>query len=634
VPIADGSACPVQGVAKRGATVKGILDRLLLQHNPDALLAISENGEILHWNDAAEAIFGYSCDEALGRPLNDLIVPPDRMDEERRIREDALRHGLAVYESVRRRKDGLLLHVSVTTKAIRDAGGNLECFLSTKKDVTHLKVLRDAKLVESKFRDLLESTPDAIVMVNITGRVVLINSQAENVFGYRRAEMMGQPVEMLLPQRFHAAHHGHRGQFFAQPRTRTMGAGLELYGLRKNGEEFPVEISLSTLSTEEGPMVMSAVRDLTDRKKAEQKFRSLLESAPDAMVIIGHDGKIELVNSQTEKLFGYQREELLGQLVEILVPERFHAKHPDHRTSFFAQPRARSMGVGLELNARRRDGTEFPVEISLSPLDTSEGLFVSSAIRDVTDRKHFENALRQKNVELANANQAKDNFLANMSHELRTPLNAIIGFAGTLLMRLPGPLTSDQEKQLKTLQTSARHLLALINDLLDVARIEADKIELHLELVDCRSVIQEVVAALSPEAIRKELEFQAILPAIDLVVRTDRRALSQIVLNLANNALKCTDRGSVCIEVSRCSMNRGKSVEISIRDTGKGIRPEDQPRLFEPFTQVDISKTKIREGTGLGLYLSRKLAELLGGQITFQSEYGKGSTFTLALFAD
>jgi PAS domain S-box-containing protein len=614
--------------------VKGILDRMLLRHNPDALLAISESGEILHWNDAAEVIFGYSCDEALGRLLIDLIVPSERRDEERRMRDEAVRQGLAVYESVRRRKDGSLLHVSVTTTAIRDACGDVEFFLATKKDVTHLKVLRDAKLVESKFGDLLESTPDAIVMVNVTGRVVLINSQVENVFGYPRAELMGQPVEMLFPQRFHAAHHRHRGQFLAQPRPRTMGAGLELYGLRKNGEEFPVEISLSTLSTEEGPMVMSAVRDLTDRKKAEQKFRSLLESAPDAMVTIGPDGKIEFVNSQTEKLFGYQREDLLGQFVEILVPERFHAKHPGHRTSFFAQPSTRSMGVGLELNARRKDGSEFPVEISLSPLDTSEGLFVSSAIRDVTERRHFEDALRQKNVELAHANQAKDNFLADMSHELRTPLDAIIGFAGTLLMRLPGPLTADQEQQLKMLQASARRLLALINDLLDVEKIETGKIELHFESVDCRSVIQEVVAALSPVAIRKQLEFQAILPAIDLVVRTDRRALRQIVLNLANNAVKFTDRGSVCIEVSRSSMNCRNSVEISIRDTGKGIRPEDQSRLFEPFPQVDISKTEIREGTGLGLHLSRKLAELLGGQVTFQSEYGKGSTFTLALFAD
>jgi protein-histidine pros-kinase len=229
---------------------------------------------------------------------------------------------------------------------------------------------------------------------------------------------------------------------------------------------------------------------------------------------------------------------------------------------------------------------------------------------------------------------AKDNFLANMSHELRTPLNAIIGFASTLLMRLPGPLTADQEQQLKALQASARHLLALIDNPLDVADIQAGKIELHLESVDCQSVIQDVVTALRPEALRKGLSLDTILPAIDLVVRTDRRALNQILLNLANNALKFTDRGGVCIEMSRSSMNRKKSVEISVRDTGKGIRPEDHPRLFEPFTQVDVSKTKIRGDTGLALHLSLKLAELLAGQIAFQSEYGKGSTFTLALFAE
>ncbi len=490
-------------------------------------------------------------------------------------------------------------------------------------------VVRDAQ-TDAKFRGLLEAAPVAIVVVGRDGDIVLLNSRTEELFGYEPGELLGKPVELLVPVRFRGEHPGHRMGYHSEMSIRPMGHGLELYGLRKDGREFPAEINLSPIEGEEH-LVSAAIRDITERKLADAKFRGLLESATDAIVIVDKEGMIVLVNSQAERLFGYERGELLGHTVDLLIPHHLLGKHPGSWTSYVSESSGPPIGTEIELNGLRKDGGEFPVEISLSPIETEQGILLSNAIRDVTKRKQLEQTLTQKNIELEKANLAKDRFLASMSHELRTPLNAIIGFTGTLLMRLPGPLTEAQEKQLNTVQSAGRHLLSLINDLLDLAKIESGNVAVSFDPVVIQNVVGEVASALRPQAEAKGLRFEVHAPRHDLVVMADRRALSQILFNLTSNAIKFTEKGSVKIKIDQRAAGRFLLTEITISDTGVGIREEDQEKLFQAFIQVDGRDPRRSEGTGLGLHLSQKLASLVRGVISCESTFGKGSRFTLTM---
>jgi PAS domain S-box-containing protein len=409
-----------------------------------------------------------------------------------------------------------------------------------------------------------------------------------------------------------------------------------IHRLRKNGQTFTARVVITPRRDASGRpidflLISKDISDeirLTEELKATQFYtRSLIESSIDAMMTTDPLGIISDFNQQMEALTGYSRNELIGS------PFKNYFTDPQRAEEGIRQVLREGKVTNYELTARSKTRRETVVSYNAATFFDREGRLrgVFAAAHDVTERKRFEQTLQEKNLELENADLAKDRFLASMSHELRTPLNAIIGFTGTLLMKLPGPLTEDQTKQLQTIQSSSRHLLSLINDLLDLAKIESGKVAISLEPVVCQAVVEEVRTTLRPLADKKGLRFKIDLPDREVVLRTDRRALSQILLNLANNAIKFTEKGEVRLEIMEAEEKEGLTTEISLHDTGVGIRPEDQEKLFQAFTQMEHGGPRRYEGTGLGLHLSQKLAGLLGGKIRFRSEYGKGSTFTLSL---
>lgn len=451
-----------------------------------------------------------------------------------------------------------------------------------------------------------------MIALDASGRVEAWNAAAQSLCGWTAIQTIGKPLpEQLFPP---------------------LEPGVSRVKLLKlDGSEADLELRIAARPA--GGFLLVAV-DRHPVLESESRFRDLLEAAPDAILEVDRQGRIVLANRVASDLFGYSREEILSMNVDDLVPDAARAAHARNRADYWKNPSTRPMGGHLGLSAKRRDGTSIPVEISLSPVETPEGFRVTAIIRDVTERRAAAEMIRAanqeleaRNLEIQRADRLKSEFLASMSHELRTPLHTIIGFTELLAEELEGPLNEKQKRFLGHVHRDSVHLLELINDVLDLSKIESGRLELEIGVVDAEQLVSDTVESILPMAKAKNISVASRVEGPSLVM-ADRVRLREIFLNLLSNAVKFTPNGgAVTIE----SRPEERMVRFLVRDSGIGIALEDQAVVFDKFRQVSATTKGVREGTGLGLAIVKQLAELHGGTVALESAPGAGSCFSFTV---
>jgi PAS domain S-box-containing protein len=590
-----------------------------------AIFMMDTQGRILSWNAGAERIKGYTADQIIGHNFSCFFPPEDikrgRPEEVLRIAAASGRHE---EQSMRVRKDGSRFLAGVTFTALRDPVGNLQGFSEFSHD------LSESKESEAKYRGLLEAAPDAMVVVNVAGEIVLLNVRAEKEFGYSRDELIGQKVKNIIPEGFAERLIADGTRSAAEALAQQIGTGIELIGRRKDGSEFPIELMLSPLESAEGILVTAAIRDISVRKGAEThlaqmegRYRGLLEAAPDAMVVVNVAGEIVLLNVRAEKEFGYSRDELVGQKVKNIIPEGFAERIIADGTRSAAEALAQQIGMGIELIGRRKDGSEFPIELMLSPLESAEGILVTAAIRDISVRQKAEKHLVKTVGELKRSNDELQQFAYVSSHDLQEPLRMVSSYTQLLAKRYKGRLDSDADEFIAFAVDGCNRMQGLIQDLLTYSRAGTNGKELHeisgedalrVALTNLRPTIEQSGAVVTHDS----------LPA----VTTDAPQLTQVFQNLIGNAIKYRGHEVPQVHVSATN-NGGDEWIFSVRDNGLGIDPQYFERIFIIFQRLHGREEF--EGTGIGLAICKKILERLGGRIWVESQPEKGSTFYFAL---